>query len=394
MKHYGTRAVSLVVVCLIATAAFAAPPNLVNYQGALTDDAGNPLGGIHDVTFRIYDYWDATEPLWEEIHREIPLTNGVFSVLLGSNTTIPADFFDATWRWIGITIDDGVELLPRQRMTSVPWALRSAVADSAVNTGSSDNDWVISGDNMYSGVAGNVGIGRTNPAEMLHLDTHNTGGGIRISYGSNYGALFADITQMGSGGLVINSHAGGGTWADISFQTNATTKMFLDSYGRLGIGTTSPTEALHVEGEARVNVLHIMGADVAEKFPVEQELEPGTVMAIDHESPGQLCRSEREYDRRVAGVISGAGDLPTGAVLGNLPDQDSTSAIALSGRVWVKCDATGQAIEPGDLLTTSNVPGYAMKVSDFSRSQGAIIGKAMTSLAEGQGLVLVLVSLQ
>jgi hypothetical protein len=40
------------------------------------------------------------------------------------------------------------------------------------------------------------------------------------------------------------------------------------------------------------------------------------------------------------------------------------------------------------------MPGYAMKATDHTRSQGAIIGKAMTSLAEGQGLVLVLVTLQ
>jgi hypothetical protein len=60
----------------------------------------------------------------------------------------------------------------------------------------------------------------------------------------------------------------------------------------------------------------------------------------------------------------------------------------------VQADASNGAIEPGDLLTTSTLPGHAMKVIDPARAQGAIIGKAMTALAAGKGMVLVLVSLQ
>jgi hypothetical protein len=393
MKRYEIIASMLAVLCLLATAVLAAPPSMVNYQGTLTDGTGNPLMGTHELTFNIYAYETGGDPLWTETHREVLLNMGIFNVMLGQWESLLPDLFEGSWRWIGISVDEGAEMIPRMRMTSVPWALRAAVADSAATSGSADTDWILSGDNMYSGVSGNVGIGRTVPTEMLHLDTHNTGGGIKINYGTNYGNLYGEFKQMGSGGLVINSNAGG-TWADISFQTNSTTKMFLDSYGRLGIGTTSPTRALHVEGEAQVDVLHIMGADVAEKFPVDEMLEPGTVVAIDDQSEGRLCRSRQAYDRKVAGVVSGAGDLPTGAVLGNLPDQGLVSPIALSGRVWVHCDASDHPIHLGDMLTTSDRPGYAMKASDSSRSHGAIIGKAMTSLDEGQGLVLVLVNLQ
>ena len=69
--------------------------------------------------------------------------------------------------------------------------------------------------------------------------------------------------------------------------------------------------------------------------------------------------------------------------------------VALSGRVYVRADASNGSIHPGDLLTTSSVRGHAMKVEDHPRAQGAIIGKAMTALKTGEtGLVLVLVSLQ
>jgi hypothetical protein len=60
----------------------------------------------------------------------------------------------------------------------------------------------------------------------------------------------------------------------------------------------------------------------------------------------------------------------------------------------VKVDASHGAICPGDLLTTSERPGHAMKVGESGRAQGAILGKAMTALKDGQGLVLVLVTLQ
>jgi len=68
--------------------------------------------------------------------------------------------------------------------------------------------------------------------------------------------------------------------------------------------------------------------------------------------------------------------------------------VALSGRVYCLCDASKEPIRPGDLLTTSTRPGHAMKALDQDRVPGAVIGKAMSSLDGGTGLVLVLVSLQ
>jgi len=170
--------------------------------------------------------------------------------------------------------------------------------------------------------------------------------------------------------------------------------LWIADSGYVGIGNTAPQSRLHVSGTATVDVLAITGADVAEQFPVAEAVEPGSVMEIHPEQPGQLRLAAGAYNRRVAGVISGAGDLPTGAVLGNLPGQEGAQPLALSGRVWVKCDATTEPIAPGDLLTTADVPGHAMKVADQARAQGAILGKAMTALSEGRGLVLVLVSLQ
>ena len=153
-------------------------------------------------------------------------------------------------------------------------------------------------------------------------------------------------------------------------------------------------DGLKVWGGASVEVLRITGADVAEKFPTSEEVKPGMVLAIDPDHPGMLRLARGAYDRCVAGVVSGANGLPAGAVLGNLPGSEDAPAVALSGRVWVYGDAVNQPIAPGDLLTTATRSGYAMKVVDHELAQGAVLGKAMTALDEGTGLVLVLVSLQ
>jgi len=172
---------------------------------------------------------------------------------------------------------------------------------------------------------------------------------------------------------------------------------FLGANPRLGIGTPSPAVALHVVGNARVNVLEVIGADLAERFPITDEavIEPGMVVEIDPENPGALRLASSAYSRLVAGIVSGANGLPAGTVMGNLPGSEGSPAIALTGRVWVQCDAGDRAIEPGDLLTTSSTPGHAMSVTDHSRAMGSVIGKAMTRLDNGEtGMVLVLVGLQ
>ncbi|MBW7886295.1 MAG: hypothetical protein H3C34_27450, partial [Caldilineaceae bacterium] len=136
------------------------------------------------------------------------------------------------------------------------------------------------------------------------------------------------------------------------------------------------------------------GLDYAEGFDVSTTtaIEPGTVLVIDPEAPGQLTISTTPYDTRVAGIVAGANGLSSAIRLGaGSFDYD----VALAGRVYCNVDATLAAVEAGDLLTTSAIPGYAMKASDYDLAKGAVLGKAMEPLAQGErGQILVLVTLQ
>jgi hypothetical protein len=148
-----------------------------------------------------------------------------------------------------------------------------------------------------------------------------------------------------------------------------------------------------------VGVLTINGgSDLAEPFDVaasdEMEPEPGMVVSIDPDHPGHLRVADHAYDRTVAGIVSGAGGVKTGMVMSQRGSEaDGSHPVALSGRVYCWADASQGPIRPGDLLTTSATRGHAMR-ADGADAQGAIIGKAMTSLEQGRGLVLVLVTLQ
>ncbi len=155
--------------------------------------------------------------------------------------------------------------------------------------------------------------------------------------------------------------------------------------------------ALKADGRAQIRVLEILGADLVEKFDSKDgatDTEPGTVVVIDDEAPGKIRASRDPYDRKVAGVVSGAGGIPHGIHLGQGGALDGDTPVAMTGRVYVKCTTESGPVRPGDRLTTSSKTGHAMRATDAALSDGAVIGKAMSSLDEGEGLVLVLVNLQ
>jgi len=226
-----------------------------------------------------------------------------------------------------------------------------------------------------------VSLALTPQGNGIGFGTPNTETGMTISGVSGRADLRYDGTLK-----LVNGPGG------IPPPTNG---IAITTAGNVGIGIASPAAKLHVVGTARTGVLEITGgSDLAEHFAMAEEVKAGMVVAIDAQGAGQLKLARGAYNRRVAGVISGANNLSAGMVLPDVAGAEKSMPVALTGRVWVYCDATGGRIRPGDLLTTSATPGHAMKVTNYARAQGAIIGKAMTELKAGRGLVLVLVSLQ
>lgn len=253
--------------------------------------------------------------------------------------------------------------------------------------------------NRIALTGGNVGVGTLDP--QAKLDVQATGGT----------GVWARTNGSGLGGPAIRADNAASDGIGIWSVTNSSDSNLVLTNGGSGDlirGFTGPGGGNFVfrvenNGKTTVSVLTITGgADLAEPFQVGGQsadgaaIKPGTVMVIDSDRPGHLVPSTCRFDRRVAGVVSGANGLAPGMVMGARGDThaDGDCPVALTGRVWCQCDTAAGPIQPGDLLTTSDRPGHAMKVTDFQVAQGAILGKAMTPLTDGTGLVLVLVSLQ
>jgi hypothetical protein len=149
-----------------------------------------------------------------------------------------------------------------------------------------------------------------------------------------------------------------------------------------------------VTGTLDVGVdIRLVNADCAEEFDVEfGPIEPGVVVVLS--DGGRLLASSVAYDKRVAGVVSGAGGYRPGLTLDAQHATAERVPVALMGKVYCRVDAESAPIEIGDMLTTATTPGHAMKARDATRAFGAVIGKALGSLTTGRGLIPILVTLQ
>jgi len=417
------------------------------YQGRLLDD-DQPANGTYEMEFKLYD--SAADPnilLGTHSFRGLQVVDGYFIAQLDFGT----DVFDGDARWLEIgtrptgTTDPFETLSPRQELTPAPYALYAQTAGDASGgiSGSGTTGYLarftdtgeIGSSSIYNSVVA-VGIGTSSPDAWVHiskglspfpvlqLDSQKTVGELTLTE-----KLLFD-------GAEIDAE---GTLGDLPICLNS------NSSGNVGIGTTVPAAKLHIEGSndaslssdgvlvigltsssnivmdrneiiARnnggpaklylnndsgnvvVDVLEITGgSDLAEPFEIAgaESIKPGMVVAIDPKHTGQLRIADKPYDRTVAGIVSGANGINPGMTMTQKGTvTDGSFPIALTGRVYVCADASNGCIEPGDLLTTSQTPGHAMKVTDHSRAQGAILGKAMSSLDQDRGFVLVLVTLQ
>lgn len=192
--------------------------------------------------------------------------------------------------------------------------------------------------------------------------------------------------------LVIRGYDEAGS---LVFELGLTATLALGGNGEHGdilMLNEAGERTVHISGQEGDVIL--TNADAAEDFDVvdAEGVEPGSVLVIDDHS--HLAVSTVEYDRRVAGVVSGAGEYRPGIVLDRQGSRSDRLPVALMGKVYVNANASQHPISVGDLLTTSGIPGHAMKATDSDRAFGAVIGKALGPLPAGIGQVPILVSLQ
>ncbi len=290
-KEGAMKARIAVVMMFFAIVAMAAVPQIIQYQGKLTDMSGVGENDTLDIRFRVFDVETGGDSLWAMTIANVPVVHGMFDVNIG-----PIDLpFDEQY-WLEIVVD-GEVLAPRVQLTSSPYAFRAAVADSftggippvsqdtmiahwdslrgipsdiadgdqIIETRDTmvahwdsirgipdlnDGDWIISGSNMYSGVTGNVGIGTTSPNSKLSFSS---------AFGDNFDEwsdykilLFPSPTPQESYGIGIKANTlAFNSNRDYDFDKHGVTMMTIQD-GNVGIGIENPGQKLEVNGSVLI----------------------------------------------------------------------------------------------------------------------------------------------
>lgn len=227
----------LILIVFPPVLASASIPAKINYQGYLTDSSGNPIQGTLTITFSLYDVQSGGTPLWSET-RSVAVSNGIFSVQLGTFTSLDLPF-DAPY-YLGVKVggDDAEEMTPRIALTAVGYAFRAKTVEidrDTLNSLSCSNGQVpmwngtswVCGDRggSYTAGAGLILSGNEFCADTGYLQRRVETG---CSVGHSIRIIHADGTvtceTAGSGDITAvfagSGLTGGGEGGDVTLQVH------------------------------------------------------------------------------------------------------------------------------------------------------------------------------
>jgi hypothetical protein len=262
----------------------------INYQGKLMDSSGSAVSdGTYNLEFKLYTASTGGSPIWTETRttsNRVQVTTGLFSVLLGSVASLSGVDFDQD---LYLTVNVGGtdvtpswdgEMNPRKKLASVPRAFVADLAKSLDATYATTTNLVVTNattTNLFA--SGKVGIGKANPFRVFEVSGEGSASGMHLSSTAGLATMRIEdtLTTDNSGGAIeFNNYAGikglrnntGDGSGSLAFFINndlagvaLSEAMRIDSYGRLGIGTTTPGYPLTVSGDVNIaGALRIKGS--------------------------------------------------------------------------------------------------------------------------------------
>jgi len=206
----------LLVLVIAVQICWADTPKTMSYQGVLTDDGGTVASdGTYQLTFSLYDAETTGNLEWTETHEAVAVTNGIFSVILGSTDPLSIGFDEEYW--LGVSVDGGAELTPRTRLTAAPYSLGG-------------DFWKLSGNAGTDPATNFLGTTDNTPLELwvnnlriLRLEPNSNGPNIVAGYSGNSVSQYVSCATISGGGrfgqenVVTSSYGtvggGHGNWA-------------------------------------------------------------------------------------------------------------------------------------------------------------------------------------
>lgn len=353
----------LVGLAAAAPNAVDAIPDVITYQGYATDANGVALSGSYDVCFRLYDLPSGGTPLWEECRtgeNQAPFDNGLFNVLLGQAVPLP-DPFPADPLYMGVTVEADGEMAPRERLGSVPFALRASRADSATS----------------ADLAQAVPDGSITSAK-LHIDGAIDMGGSSlenidwVAAGENHIALAAGTTPY------IRAISQNGMYLFLDANNDSTTQEF--KVWRDSDHNASPVAAvwtLREDGRVSMTGPLDMGGN-----PI---VDQGALIEANLQTPGEQAAERIERFSEGDVLCWEDGQLELCAERGTRMVQavaDADGKPIVLGAEQVKVFGP---VREGDFLVASAVPGVA--AVDNTPAPGTVIAQALEPFAFGRGTI-------
>ncbi len=323
--------ISLVLVCSMA---YAVVPRLISYQGKLTTMDGVGYNGEYDIVMRLFEVETGGIARWGEFHYDVPVTNGLFEIVLGSNTPLNLPF-DRQY-WLEIQVHGNV-MVPRIKLGASPYALHAAVADSVVGGvigGVGDTliahwdslrgaPWEVNGTHMHSTLSGNVGIGYDPPTQKLDVHGNTKTHEIHLAAPGTTGwqnqiAWFANDRTTINHVLYMDADDGDKLKLDMGYGGSGAERVFEFNNGRVGFGTNEPDARLHIHNGADAETLgggYIVLGDVGGENIV---IDNNEIMARNDSSTSTLFIQHDGGNTDFGDNVILRGGISDGASYGNI----------------------------------------------------------------------------
>ncbi len=392
----------------------------INFQGRLVGSDGAPLNGNYNLRFSVYSAPTAGSVVWgPETHNGVPVSNGLFTVQLGSSVALGDAVFEGSDRWLQVDVHNTAmweTLAPRLMFSSTAYAMNADKLDGLDAADLSEKDHSHWG-HGWSGTGAPLGLENTGNGNALLLKSKG-GTGLYVESAGKDGVMVGNATNDGINivkagtGIYVDDVQAMGLWVRVARQHGVYVDHADDSgvwvaaannYGVHAQGGTDDSGDYggHFEGyngvygQASVgvggrfgsttgNILEGYGsqgalafkvdnsgnvyadgtysspaADFAEMLPGVEGLEPGDVVAVGPD--GTVCLASADDPQALVGVYSTEPAFVGGSGAQGPDAQTANIPVAIMGIVPVKVSAENGPIRPNDSLTVSSIPGYAAK---------------------------------